>query len=338
MIRVRLLTLVVVGVMVFSCRVGLSPRHREPYLRTLPLGPGILLPVPSHNQLTAAKAEFGRKLFFERQLSRDGSLACASCHLPEKAFTDGRTVSTGIDGSLGRRNTPSLLNRAYSRSLFWDGRAASLEEQALQPMINPAELGNTHEEIVRRLRKETSYRRLFQAAYGDEEINVKRVAEAIASFERTLLSGNSAFDRYELLKDEAALSESAKRGLELFRGKANCSVCHESPLFTDERFHNTGVSWGKLPADIGRYEITGRHDDKGKFKTPSLRDVEQTAPYMHDGSLKTLEQVIEFYNRGAGPNPYLDGLIKPLQLTAQEKIDLLSFLKTLTGEYRQASR
>ncbi|MDA2926430.1 c-type cytochrome [Acidobacteria bacterium AH-259-G07] len=292
------------------------------------------MPVPKNNPLTAESVELGRRLFFEKRLSRDGTLACASCHLRERSFTDGRPVAVGIGGKRGHRNVPTLLNRAYGRSMFWDGRAASLEEQALQPMVNPRELGNTREEIVRRLQASETYRRLFRRAFRTEQVTIERVTRAIASFERTLLSANSPFDRYELLHDKNALSESARRGLDLFRGKANCSVCHSGPLFSDERFHNTGVSWGRQPLDLGRYEVTKLEGDKGKFKTPTLREVEKTAPYMHDGSLKTLQEVVESYNRGGGPNSYLDSRVRPLNLTPQEKSDLVAFLKSLSGSLK----
>ena len=298
------------------------------------------MPVPPDNPLTAEKVELGRRLFFDTRLSRDGTVACASCHLPERAFTDGRSVAVGIGRARGRRNAPTLYNRAYVSTLLWDGRAASLEEQAVLPMVSATELDNTHDEVVRRLRESHLYRELFASAFGTEAISIERVAKAIASFERTLLSVDSAFDRYDVRGDELALSPAARRGLELFRGKGRCTFCHGTPLFTDNRFHNTGVSWRHRPSlgpvavdglDLGRYEVTGRQADKGKFKTPSLRDVDQTAPYMHDGSLETLEEVIDLYDRGGEPNPYLDESVKMLNLTAREKAQLIAFLKSLTG-------
>lgn len=312
----------------FPARV--SPSAGQ-YLRRLPQGLEAFLPVPHYNPLTTDKVELGRELFFDKRLSRDQSLSCATCHLPEKAFTDGRAVSVGIDGALGRRNAPSLLNGAYLRSMFRDGRAKSLEEQALQPITNPAELDNTHEEVVRRLGADKSYRILFERAFGSSEVTIERTAEAIACFERTLLSANSNYDRYLVSGVRNALSDSALRGLELVRGKAGCQMCHEHSRLTDDRFHNTGVSWGQQPLDLGRHEVTGWESDTGKFKTPSLRDVEHTAPYMHDGSIETLEEVVEFYNEGGRPNPYLDPAIKPLDLSDQEKQDLVAFLRSLSG-------
>ena len=291
-----------------------------------------MLPVPQDNPLTVEKVELGRHLFFEKRLSRDGSLACASCHLPDRAFADSRPVAVGIGGMRGRRNAPSLLNRAYGRTMFWDGRAGSLEEQALAPMESPAELGNSHEEIVRRLAASREYRRRFERAFGTERVTIERVAQAIASFERTLLSGHSAFDRYEVFEEEDALSESARRGLALFHGKARCVLCHSGPLFTDESFHNTGVSWRKEPSDLGRFEVTAQDKDRGTFKTPSLRDVEHTAPYMHDGSLATLKEVVDFYDRGGRNNTNLDAEIRPLGLTPSEKRALVAFLRALGGD------
>lgn len=304
-------------------------------LPELPLGASPLVPVPPDNPLTEAKVELGRRLFFDAQLSRDSTVSCSSCHEPERSFSDGRTVARGIDDKEGTRNVPALINRAYGRSFFWDGRAHSLEEQALLPMVNPDEMGNTHEEILRRLGASGSYRRQFVGAFGADEITEERVAQAIASFVRTLVSGNSPFDRFEHLGDTAALSESARRGLALFRGRARCALCHTGGLFTDERFHNTGVTWrdGEL-LDSGRFVITGKNLHRGAFKTPTLRDVAQTEPYMHDGSFATLEEVVDFYDRGGNINPYQDPDIQPLDLTLQEKESLLAFLRSLSGEMR----
>ena len=330
--------LFVVSVMAGACHFSGAVRPRQPYLSRLPTGLNSYLPVPLDNPLTAERVDLGRALFFDTQLSRDGTVSCASCHDPDLAFTDGRSVSVGIDGRQGRRNAPTLLNRGYVRSLFWDGRADSLEAQALLPLSDPDEMGNTHEEIVRRLRRSRSYPGRFAVAFGTETITIGRVAMALASFERTLLSGHSAFDQYRFDGDERALSTDARRGLELFRGRARCSFCHEGSLFTDHHFHNTGVSWlvssagpGRQDIDLGRYDVTGRNQDRGAFKTPSLRDVELTAPYMHDGRLPSLGDVIDFYNRGGEENPFLDGFMQPLNLTAREHADLIAFLESLTG-------
>ena len=198
-------------------------------------------------------------------------------------------------------------------------------------MTNPTELGNTLEEIVRRLRRSTLYRRFFARAFGSEEVSIERVAAAIATFERTLLCGDSPFDRFERSGDPRELSAAARRGFELFRGKARCSLCHGGPLFTDERFHNTGVSWGREPLDLGRHEITGRAQDKGKFRTQSLRNLVHTAPYMHDGSLTSLADVVDFYDQGGRPNPFQDGSLRPLHLSVRDRADLVAFLESLEG-------
>ncbi|MBI4421556.1 MAG: c-type cytochrome [Gemmatimonadetes bacterium] len=304
----------------------------RPFFSTLPLGVKPTLPVPAANPITREKVELGGRLFFDQRLSRDGSVACATCHVPEHAFSDGRPFAIGIGGAVGRRNAPTLLNRAYGGSFFWDGRAPTLEEQALLPMMSPLELGNTHEEIVRRLGVNRDYRRRFARAFNDRRITIERVATAIASFERTLVSGDSPLDRFLLLGDSAALTPAARRGLELFHGKAHCVVCHDGVFFTDEHFHNTGIAWRNGAfADSGRFSVTGRSDDLGAFKTPTLRDVALTAPYMHDGSVATLEDVLEFYDDGGRRNPHLDAALRPLGLRADERAALVAFLRSLTG-------
>lgn len=308
------------------------------FFSALPLGVDPRLPVPRENRLTAEKVELGRRLFFDERLSRDGSISCATCHLPERAFSDGRPIAEGIDGTPGRRNAPTLLNAAYLPSLFRDGRSANLEEQALAPLINPVEMDNTYQAIARYLGNTKPYLILFERAFGSAEVSADRVSKAIASYERTLVSGDSAFDRYEMLGDATALSESAKRGLELFRGKARCHLCHEGRMFTDGLFHNTGVSWGEPPLDLGRFEVTGKEYDKGAFRTPGLRDVSRTAPYMHNGSLSTLDDVLDFYNDGGVENPYLDFAMKPLDMSADEKADLKAFLEALSGRNRPGFR
>ena len=306
-------------------------------LSPLPSGLNSLMPVPTDNPLTVGKIELGRKLFFDKRLSRDGTVSCASCHQPDKAFSDGRALPIGIGGQKGRRNAPSLINAAYGESMFWDGRAATLEEQALHPLTSPIEMGNTLEAVLRRVHNETNYRRLALAAFGTAQMAPKQIAQALSSFQRTLVAGNSPYDRYFVLKDESVIRVAARRGLVLFRGKARCAHCHEGPLFTDQKFHNTGVSWGREPLDLGRFEVTRSQEDKGKFKTPTLRHLTDTAPYMHDGTLKSLEEVIDFYNRGAQANPNLDSSIKPLSLSPEEKSDLATFLRTLSARATNAN-
>ncbi len=303
----------------------------EYYFSALPRGLQSFLPVPPGNPLTPEKVELGRYLFFDSRLSQDGTVSCASCHEPAMAYSDGRSLPLGIAGVEGRRNAPSLLNVAYRRPLFWDGRVRTLEEQVLKVVTNPVEFGSTPEQLIHRLATSRLYRLLYLRAFGTEQITLKGIAQAIASFERTLLSGDSVYDRSQQAQNPWLLSVQALDGFRLFRGRADCSFCHRGSLFSDGRFHNTGVSWEEEPLDWGWYELTGREEDRGKFKTPSLRDVEYTAPYMHNGSIATLEEVIDFYDRGGGENPFLDGAIEPLRLKDSEKADLIAFLRSLSG-------
>jgi cytochrome c peroxidase len=286
---------------------------------------------PSDNPYSAAKVELGRYLYFDTRLSADDTVSCATCHNPKFAFTDGAPVSTGIKGQKGGRSAPTVINRAYALAQFWDGRAESLEEQAKGPMQNPIEMGNTHEAIVARLKSIAGYRTLFSKAFGTEEIDIDRVAKAIACFERTVLSGNAPYDRYKR-GDKTAMTTEQVRGMTVFFDKAKCDRCHEGANFTLNAYANLGVGTDKPDPDVGRYAITKDPRDWGVFKAPTLREIEHTAPYMHDGSLKTLEEVVDFYDKGGIPNKNLDPTIKPLHLTSAEKGDLVAFLKALSGE------
>lgn len=288
--------------------------------------------VPADNPLTPAKIELGRVLVFDKRLSKNNTIACMSCHLAEKGFADGMPVSTGINGLKGGRSAPAAFNRVYSQAQFWDGRAATLEDQSIGPFINPVEHGfANHDEMVAKMKQIPGYRKLFQEVFG-REILIQDVGRAIASYQRTILSGNSAVDKYDLGGDEKALNDSAKRGLELFRGKARCTRCHSGFNFTDEKFHNIGIGWDTNTVDLGRYMETKIVEDIGAFKTPTLREIARTAPYMHDGRFKTLEEVVNFYNQGGIKNPHLDNTIIPLELTDQEKQDVVALLKSLNGE------
>lgn len=295
------------------------------------------VPWPAEYPYHPERAALGRLLFFDRQLSSDGTVACATCHDPARAFTDGAPVSTGIRGRRGTRSAPSLVNRAYSRLQFWDGRAASLEEQVREPLANPAEMtldpdpATAHAACVARLRAVPGYAPRFAAAFGSPAVTLERISLAIAAFERTLLSGNSLYDRYRA-GDRSALSAAQARGLALFSGKAGCADCHMGSQLTDGAFINTGVSWSRTPRDPGRAGVTQAAEDTGAFKTPTLREIERSAPYMHDGSLRTLADVVEFYDRGGGANPYLDERMRPLRLSPAEKEDLVAFLRALGGE------
>ncbi len=298
------------------------------------------VPVPADNPLTPDKVALGEKLFFEQALSADGKIHCGSCHHPDRYFTDGAALSTGIGGQLGEHNAGSVVNAAYAGHLLWDGRSLSLEDQALYPVTHPREMNNTQEKVVAALGANPAYPPLFARAFGDAGITWPRVAQALASFERTILSGDSPFDRY-MAGETAALSTVARNGLEIFRGKAGCVRCHthtpESPFFSDFAFHNTGVGWADGP-DLGRYHVTKEREDKGAFRTPSLRNVAKTAPYMHDGKLATLQEVVAFYGKGGGANPFLDERIQPLALTPTEVAELIAFLESLTGDitYRRS--
>ena len=300
----------------------------------VPVGLDLYMPVPEDNPISAEAVKLGRRLFFDPILSRDRSISCASCHDPKRAFSDGRVVSEGVKGRNGIRNAPTLVNRGYGRIHFWDGRARSLEEQVLQPIENPKELDMSVREVVARLKQDGDYRQQFRTAFGGEASS-ESLAQALASYVRTILSGNSPFDRY-VSGERGALSEQQRGGLRIFRSKGNCTICHAGPTLTDERFHNTGVAWrnGQL-LDPGRFEVTRDEKDRGAFKTPTLREIVQTAPYMHDGSLETLEAVIEFYDRGGNRNPYLDPELRPLHLTAEEKKSLLAFLRSLSGTVQE---
>lgn len=329
----------------------LSPFAFGQVLTEPPLGLGDM-PEPVSNPMSDAKAELGRTLFFDKNLSADGTVSCATCHEPEQAFAQtGVAIPKGVGERSGRRNAPSLFNVGYARSLFYDGRSESLEDQAWAPLLAQDEMGNPSTEVViERLQASTNYPALFDAAFGENEnpkvssIHSNHVAAALAAFQRTLVSGNSKFDQWNWGKAE--FDEIEQRGHDLFSGQAQCWQCHilrgETFLFSDQKFHNTGVlernqqllrpataatsKKMQKPPDLGRFEITGEVHDRGAFKTPSLRNVEQTAPYMHDGSIPTLREVVEFYNEGVGPD------VQALGLSDEEITALVVFLKLLSSE------
>ncbi|RUL83429.1 cytochrome-c peroxidase [Tautonia sociabilis] len=318
---------------------GPAPAWPPPQEPEVPLG---LIPVfwPDDNPYSPAKAELGRYLYFDTRLSSDNTISCASCHEPSKAFTDSSPVSTGIRSQKGGRSAPTVINRAFTTLQFWDGRAASLEDQAIGPLANPLEMtleteeSKAHEAVVARIRGIPGYRPLFEEAFGSEEISLDRVAKAIATFERTVYSGNSPYDRYKAGED-GAMTEAQLRGMDVFFNKAACDACHLGFNFSDESFVNIGIGYDPNTgtfADEGRFAVTKNPKDLGAFKTPTLREIEHTGPYMHDGSLTTLEQVVEHYNKGGIPNPTIDQRMKPLNLTEGEKADLVAFLQALSGE------
>jgi len=331
----------------------------------VPLPADVLPPeVPTDNPTTPAKVALGRKLYFDTRISTDGTVACATCHDPRHGFADprGKPTSAGVGGAMGTRNAPTSLNAAFLATQFWDGRAATLEEQAVQPLINPIEHGFADSAaVVAKLEGLGEYAAEFERAFGSDGVTFERIGQAIASFERTLLSLDAPIDRF-LAGDAGAISEPAKRGWELFNGKARCNTCHGHisaiPLFTDDDFHNIGVGVEKIDFErvarraaaaveagrsvdelaladaeasaLGRFLVTRETKHMGAFKTPQLRNLTLTAPYMHDGSEPTLRAVIDFYDRGGNPNPFLDGGMRPLSLTETEKQDLVALLESFT--------
>ncbi|MFK7732304.1 MAG: cytochrome c peroxidase [Pseudomonadales bacterium] len=328
------------------------------------------LPKAELKRLSKQKIDLGRALFFDRRLSLNNTFSCAMCHVPEQGFANNElATAVGFEGRTVRRNAPSLYNAALMPTLFHDARESSLEQQIWAPLLARNEMANPSVGfVIDKISSDPDYRKHFEMAFGEDQINMQSVGEAFASYQRTLLSGNSPFDRWQFAKDQNALSDSAKRGFELFKGKASCVSCHSigerSALFTDSQLHNTGIGYSRsmfteparrkvllapgvwidvdtsaiadasepVPSDLGRYEITQNPDDRWKYRTPGLRNVALSAPYMHDGSLATLKDVLEFYNRGGDLNPLLDPLMRPLGLTQEELSDLRAFLESLTGD------
>lgn len=331
MIKCRLLAGMVAPAIFFLGGLALAQRAPKPPAKFKePLG---LVPIiwPADNPYSVEKAELGRLLYFDPRLSVDATVSCATCHNPKFAFTDGAEVSTGIKGQKGKRSAPTVLNHAYSLAQFWDGRAATLEAQAIGPMANPIEMGSTHEAIVGNLKNVKGYRELFAKAFGTDEITIERVAKAITTFERTILSGNSPYDRYKA-GEKKAMTPQQLRGMDVFFEKAKCDQCHEGINFTSNMYANLGVGTDKPEPDVGRFAVTKDPKDWGAFKTPTLREIAHTAPYMHDGSLKTLKEVVDLYDKGGIPNQNLDHRMKSLKLTDTEKQDLIAFLQALSGE------
>ena len=364
--------LLVLSLLIFavrpSARAGQNEQKNLPAEKPVSNGFSLQLPsglssdsfyIPEDNPLTQDKIDLGRLLFFDVRLSADDSVACAACHAPEKAFTDNSRVSTGINGGQGTRNAPTVINRIAGSEQFRDGRAATLEEQAKGPLISPLEMGMPdHEAVMKKVKGIAGYRVLFEGAFG-RQANIEDLARAIASFERTIVSGNSRWDQY-VAGDRAALTEAEKRGLAFFQGKGRCTQCHSGWNLTDEKYHNIGIGWDLPEPDLGRFQVTDDENDKGAFRTPTLREVALTGPYMHDGRFDTLEQVMEYYSSGVIANPHLDVemrrsnlsleetlelygqddrserrqafLVQNLHLSEQEKADLVAYMKALTGE------
>jgi len=327
------------------------------------------VPIPKDNPQTQDKIKLGEKLFHDTRFSSTGKVSCATCHDKDKAFTDSPLpVSEGINKLKGTRNAPTVLNSAYLHTQFWDGREPDLEGQSAQPFINPIEMGLTsHDPILKIVRTDPEYVTAFDKVFGKsgEQITMKEVTQAIASFERTVLAGNSSFDHYQYGPDKNAMSEAAIRGLKVFTGQGRCVSCHTisqtHALFTNNRFHNLGIGFERIQqnvtelaiafakakdegtdvdvavltnknlSELGRFAVSGEWRDMGAFKTPTLRNIVLTSPYMHDGSLQTLQDVVEFYNNGGRVNGFQSGGIRPLNLSEQQQTDLISFMMSLTS-------
>lgn len=322
------------------------------------------------NLMTRAKIELGRQLYFDKRLSADNTISCASCHDPAEGFARHTQFGVGINGQMGGRNSPISYNRIVSGPQFWDGRAASLEAQAVGPIANPIEMGNTHEKAVETVAGSPGYAMQFRVIFGDEGVTIDNIGRAIATFERAIVTGPTPFDFYEGVRpflamkpdDLEALKEDdpetyakyqtakaaaeahpmsagAIRGRDLFFSeKVGCTACHVGANLADEKYHNLGVGMAADKPDLGRFEISKKEEDKGAFKTPTIRNVALSAPYMHDGSQKTLEEVVEHYAKGGTPNQWLSTKIKKIDLKPEEKTDLVEFMKACTGEFPKIER
>ncbi len=350
-----------------------KPENHVPLEIVLPLGlaagtsqiQGI-----ADNLMTRAKIELGRQLYYDTRLSADNTISCASCHDPDEGFAKHTQFGIGIKGQMGGRNSPVCYNRILSSSQFWDGRAASLEEQAIGPIANPIEMGNTHDKAVETIAGIPGYEMQFRVIFGDEGVTIDNIGRAIATFERAIVTGPAPFDYYdgvrpflamkpddlEALKEDDSetyakyqaskaaadahpMSASAVRGRDLFFSeKVGCTACHVGANLADEKYHNLGVGMATEKPDLGRFVISKDEKDKGAFKTPTIRNVALSAPYMHDGSQKTLEEVVEHYAKGGTPNQWLSTKIKKIDLKPQEKADLVEFMKACTGEFPQIER
>ncbi|MBN8588424.1 MAG: c-type cytochrome [Rhodothermia bacterium] len=308
-----------------------EPKAHTPTPLNLTLPPKFpALPQPEDNPLTVEGVALGKVLFYEKRLSKDGTISCASCHIPEYSFTDPNTLSRGVDGRLGERQSMPLINVGWIESLFWDGRSPNLEDQAVFPITSHFEMGSTFPDIISKLNGLPSYPKMFQAAFTSSEITQIRIVQALSQFQRTMISGNSKYDQW--LQGKATLTSEEELGYNLFfTEKGDCFHCHSTLLMTDNRFHNNGLD--DVPADSGRYRLTKDPADIGLFRSPTLRNIERTAPYMHDGRFKTLDEVINHYDRGLLRSPTLDPLFfngRPKGLSEVEKKALIAFLKTLT--------
>jgi len=343
-VRVRSIPLLFLALLLCGChaRVSDMPVGKAVEI-SIPLGlPS--LSIPKDNPPTIATIALGRELFYDKRLSQNDTLACSSCHNPQMAFSDGERLSKGVMGQRALRNSPTVLNAAYSPSQFWDGRAQSLEAQSAAPISDPLEMNQPHAVSFKKIADNANYRAMFREAFGTDDVTLARIEKSLASFERTLLSGDSTFDRYQYARGKDAqpdaLTVQQVRGFAVFMNpmRGNCAACHmvgsQSALFADGKFHNTGEGVGENSetfSDVGRFAETHVATDTGAFKTPTLRNVALTAPYMHDGKLKTLKEVVDFYAGGGNSNPYLDAEMKKIHMTPQDREDLVEFLQALNG-------
>ncbi len=290
------------------------------------------LPIPDDNPMTAEKVELGKMLYFDKRLSKDGTISCATCHDPAKGWAEHTPTSTGIGGAVGGANSPSVANAVYGKTQFWDGRAASLEEQALGPIENEIEMGHNLDELVPQLNEIAGYKEQFQKVFGTD-VTEEGIAKAIAAFERTVLCGNSAYDKFQA-GDEAALTDVQKKGMQLFKD-LKCSTCHSGEMFSGYRYYNAGIGMGKETPDEGRKAVTKDDGDLGKFRVPSLRNVADTAPYFHDGSCATLEEAVKIMATGGVANDNLSSVLKQIgeqNVSEEDQAAIVEFLKALSGE------
>ncbi len=323
---------VIVAGVLFAVFVGISTAESQtPYEIQVPLGLRPV-PIPGDNPMTVEKVELGKMLYFEKRLSKKKDISCATCHMPDYAYAEPKPVSEGIDGQKGNRNAPTVINTAYMSTMFWDGREPDLEHQAGGPVENPIEMGAKMADVAADLNTIPEYQKRFQQVFG-APASKDTITKAIAAFERTILSGNSPYDKF-VNGDSNALSPKAKAGYELFKGKALCITCHTPPLFTGASFYNAGVGMDKKEPDLGRMKVTGLESDKGAFRAPALREIANTAPYFHDGSVENLDDAVRFMAAGGRDNPNLFPIFRAMPKLTPDEIDrLVEFMKALSGEY-----
>lgn len=313
----------VCGLMVAGCTKEEKPAGEKPTAKDAGALLGLpTLEIPADNPMSDAKIELGKMLYFDGRLSKNGKISCATCHDPTMAWAEHKPTSEGIGGKFGGRNSPTVINAAYMPAQFWDGRAATLEEQALGPIENPIEMGHEMTAVMAGLKEIPEYVKRFDDVFGEDAMTKENLAKAIAAFERTVLSGNSPYDK-DKAGDEGALTAEQKRGMELFMDKADCARCHKPPLFSNGKYYSAGIGMDKEKVDEGRKDVTGKAADRGKFRVPALREVANTGPYFHDGSVADLAEAVRVMGKDAAQ----------VELTEQEAADLVTFLNALSGDF-----